>query len=78
MTLRTVVIADPETVDAFDLIWTEVMAFDLNDAMVDLDVIETCASELLHRRHPTKLVARLVDRAIAEARRQSAEGSVTS
>lgn len=78
MTLRTMVIADPETADAFDLIWTEVMAFDLNDAMVDLDLTEVCARELLHRKTPTKLVARLVDQAIAEARRQRAEASVTS
>lgn len=55
---------------SFEQISVEAMAFDLNDAMVDLDVIEICASELLHRRHPTKLVARLVDRAIDTARQQ--------
>lgn len=46
------------------------MAFDLNDATVDLDVIEACVSALVQRRHPTKLVARLVDRAIETARQQ--------
>lgn len=49
------------------------MAFDLNDATVDLDVIEVCVSALLQRRHPTKLVARLVDRAIEAARQQRSE-----
>lgn len=46
------------------------MAFDLNDATVDLDVIEACVSALVQRRHPTKLVARLIERAIETARQQ--------
>lgn len=44
------------------------MAFDLNEAAVDLDASDHCARALLDRRHPTGLVTRLVDRSIAEAR----------
>ena len=46
------------------------MAFDLNDATVDIDVIEVCASELLQRRHPIGAVSRLIGRAIEVARQQ--------
>lgn len=46
------------------------MAFDLNDATVDLEKIEDCAVELLRRKHQTGAVARLIDRAINTAKMQ--------
>jgi menaquinone-dependent protoporphyrinogen IX oxidase len=46
------------------------MAFDLNDATADLEVFDVCVSALLQRRHPSKTVARFIDRAIEAARQQ--------
>lgn len=63
-------IADDHVARRLEYASIAAMAFDLNDATVDLDVIEDCATELLRRKHPTGMVARLIDRAIDHARDQ--------
>jgi hypothetical protein len=66
----SIIEADPVAARHLDDASVEVMAFDLNDATVDLEKIEDCAVELLRRKHQTGAVARLIDRAINTAKMQ--------
>ena len=70
MVCFSITTADPVAAHSLEEASVEFMAFDLNDATVDLNKIEDCATELLRRKHPTGAVARLIDRAIHTAKMQ--------